>query len=64
MKNLRHPNIVLLMGAVTKPPNLSIVTEYLSRFCNISSNSSFTLPKRDIFSCLQPMLHLRPERFD
>ncbi|BAT85819.1 Serine/threonine-protein kinase [Vigna angularis] len=31
MKSLRHPNIVLLMGAVTKPPNLSIVTEYLSR---------------------------------
>lgn len=32
MKRLRHPNIVLFMGAVTKPPNLSIVTEYLSRF--------------------------------
>ncbi|XP_042042345.1 serine/threonine-protein kinase CTR1-like isoform X1 [Salvia splendens] len=31
MKRLRHPNIVLLMGAVTEPPNLSIVTEYLSR---------------------------------
>ncbi|KAM2893095.1 hypothetical protein FF1_008486 [Malus domestica] len=31
MKRLRHPNIVLFMGAVTKPPNLSIVTEYLSR---------------------------------
>ncbi|GAY52658.1 hypothetical protein CUMW_143580 [Citrus unshiu] len=31
MKGLRHPNIVLLMGAVTEPPNLSIVTEYLSR---------------------------------
>ncbi|CAL0317070.1 unnamed protein product [Lupinus luteus] len=31
MKRLRHPNIVLLMGAVTQPPNLSIVTEYLSR---------------------------------
>ncbi|KAJ4979785.1 hypothetical protein NE237_010565 [Protea cynaroides] len=31
MKCLRHPNIVLLMGAVTQPPNLSIVTEYLSR---------------------------------
>ncbi|XP_073223308.1 serine/threonine-protein kinase CTR1 isoform X1 [Cicer arietinum] len=31
MKYLRHPNIVLLMGAVTQPPNLSIVTEYLSR---------------------------------
>ncbi|KAK6147143.1 hypothetical protein DH2020_018055 [Rehmannia glutinosa] len=27
----RHPNIVLFMGAVTEPPNLSIVTEYLSR---------------------------------
>lgn len=31
MKSLRHPNIVLLMGAVTEPPHLSIVTEYLSR---------------------------------
>ncbi|XP_073272490.1 serine/threonine-protein kinase CTR1 [Primulina huaijiensis] len=31
MKRLRHPNIVLFMGAVTEPSNLSIVTEYLSR---------------------------------
>ncbi|XAR52284.1 Non-specific serine/threonine protein kinase, partial [Bertholletia excelsa] len=31
MKRLRHPNILLFMGAVTQPPNLSIVTEYLSR---------------------------------
>ncbi|CAA7397100.1 unnamed protein product [Spirodela intermedia] len=31
MKSLRHPNIVLYMGAVTEPSNLSIVTEYLSR---------------------------------
>ncbi|NP_001234454.1 CTR1-like protein kinase [Solanum lycopersicum] len=31
MKRLRHPNIVLFMGAVTQRPNLSIVTEYLSR---------------------------------
>ncbi|KAK8643299.1 hypothetical protein V6N13_012602 [Hibiscus sabdariffa] len=31
MKGLRHPNIVLFMGAVTQPPKLSIVTEYLSR---------------------------------
>ncbi|KAK3228438.1 hypothetical protein Dsin_000319 [Dipteronia sinensis] len=31
MKHLRHPNIVLLMGAVIQPPNLSIVTEYVSR---------------------------------
>uniref|UniRef100_A0A0C9RXN7 non-specific serine/threonine protein kinase n=1 Tax=Wollemia nobilis TaxID=56998 RepID=A0A0C9RXN7_9CONI len=31
MKRLRHPNVVLFMGAVTKRPNLSIVTEYLPR---------------------------------
>ncbi|KAF3441720.1 hypothetical protein FNV43_RR15635 [Rhamnella rubrinervis] len=31
MKRVRHPNIVLFMGAVTQPPNLSIVTEYLAR---------------------------------
>ena len=31
MKRLRHPNIVLFMGAVPKPPNLSIVTEYMPR---------------------------------
>ncbi len=29
LTKLRHPNIVLLMGFVSKPPNLSIVTEYL-----------------------------------
>lgn len=34
MKRLRHPNIVLLMGAVIQPPKLSIVTEYLSRYYN------------------------------
>jgi len=32
MKRLRHPNVVLFMGAVTRPPNLSIVTEFLSRY--------------------------------
>nr|XP_034574400.1 serine/threonine-protein kinase EDR1-like isoform X2 [Setaria viridis] len=31
MRRLRHPNIVLFMGAVTRPPNLSIVSEYLPR---------------------------------
>ncbi|XVE95172.1 hypothetical protein REPUB_Repub02eG0073200 [Reevesia pubescens] len=31
MKRVRHPNIVLFMGAVTKRPRLSIVTEYLPR---------------------------------
>lgn len=28
---LRHPNIVLLMGIVPKPPTLCIVTESVSR---------------------------------
>nr|ADE75969.1 unknown [Picea sitchensis] len=31
MKRLRHPNVVLFMGAVLSRPNLSIVTEYLPR---------------------------------
>lgn len=32
MKRLRHPNVVLFMGAVTRAPNLSIVTEFLPRY--------------------------------
>lgn len=32
MRRLRHPNVVLFMGAVTVPPNLSIVTEFCPRF--------------------------------
>ncbi|XP_024995763.1 serine/threonine-protein kinase EDR1-like isoform X2 [Cynara cardunculus var. scolymus] len=31
MLRLRHPNVVLFMGAVTHPPNLSILTEFLPR---------------------------------
>ncbi|XP_057523598.1 serine/threonine-protein kinase EDR1 [Amaranthus tricolor] len=31
MIRLRHPNVVLFMGAVTRPPNLSILTEFLPR---------------------------------
>lgn len=31
MRRLRHPNVVLFMGAVTRPPNLSIITEFLPR---------------------------------
>lgn len=31
MKRMRHPNVVLFMGAVMRPPNLSIVTEFLPR---------------------------------
>ncbi|XP_023634673.1 serine/threonine-protein kinase CTR1 isoform X2 [Capsella rubella] len=31
MKRVRHPNVVLFMGAVTERPRLSIITEYLPR---------------------------------
>ncbi|KAK9278000.1 hypothetical protein L1049_027557 [Liquidambar formosana] len=31
MKRVRHPNVVLFMGAITRTPNLSIVTEFLPR---------------------------------
>jgi serine/threonine protein kinase len=31
MKRLCHPNVVLFMGAVTRVPHLSIVTEFLPR---------------------------------
>ncbi|KAL3645978.1 hypothetical protein CASFOL_011158 [Castilleja foliolosa] len=31
MLRLRHPNVVLFMGAVTRPPTLSILTEFLPR---------------------------------
>ncbi|EYU29322.1 hypothetical protein MIMGU_mgv1a001523mg [Erythranthe guttata] len=31
MLRLRHPNVVLFMGAVTCPPNMSILTEFLPR---------------------------------
>ena len=31
MKKLRHPNIVQFIGAVTQPPNLSIVTQFVPR---------------------------------
>ncbi|XP_034705950.1 serine/threonine-protein kinase EDR1-like isoform X2 [Vitis riparia] len=34
MCRLRHPNVVLFMGAVTRPPNLSIITEFLPRLSN------------------------------
>lgn len=32
MRRLRHPNVVLFMGAVTRPPHLSIITEFLPRY--------------------------------
>jgi len=31
MLRLRHPNVVLFMGAITRPPQFSILTEFLPR---------------------------------
>ena len=31
MIRLRHPNVLLFMGAVIEPPDLCIVTQYLPR---------------------------------
>ena len=31
MKRLKHPNVVLFMGACTRAPNLSIVTQFVPR---------------------------------
>eukprot|EP00884_Botryococcus_braunii_P009129 jgi/Botrbrau1/18217/Bobra.53_1s0074.1 len=31
MKRLKHPNVVLFMGAITQPPHLSIVTQFVPR---------------------------------
>jgi serine/threonine protein kinase len=31
LQRLHHPNIVMLMGMCTKPPNVSIITEFLGR---------------------------------
>ena len=36
MRRLRHPNVLLFMGAVTSPPRLCIVSELLPRFGLIS----------------------------
>jgi serine/threonine protein kinase len=30
MAHLRHPNVVLFMGASTKPPNMCIVMEFMA----------------------------------
>ncbi|XP_026429926.1 probable serine/threonine-protein kinase SIS8 [Papaver somniferum] len=49
MKRLRHPNVVLFMGAVTSPKNLCIVTEFLSRgslFQLLRRHTSTTLDSR------------------
>lgn len=44
MMRLRHPNVLLFMGACMKPPNLCIVSQFLPRgslFRFVSYNSIF-----------------------
>lgn len=54
MSRLRHPNVVLFLGYVTQPPNLSILTEYLPRFVQAPlflvkmANDNFNLSWHDI----------------
>jgi hypothetical protein len=43
MKRLRHPNVLLFMGAVTSPQRLCIVTEFLPRF-GLITLANITLP--------------------
>ncbi|KAF3785792.1 Serine/threonine-protein kinase [Nymphaea thermarum] len=53
MLRLRHPNVVLFMGAVTHPPNLSILTEFLPRHAkgmNYLHTSHPTIVHRDLKS--------------
>ena len=52
MKRLKHPNVVLFMGACTQPPNLSIVTQFVPR------GSLFRLLHRSPF--LYHFMHANP----
>ena len=53
MKRLKHPNVVLFMGACTQPPNLSIVTQFVPR------GSLFRLLHRSaLLSCTPMMVNL------
>lgn len=52
MKRLKHPNVVLFMGACTQPPHLCIVTQFVAR------GSLFRLLHRhaSFFSLPSPLL--------
>lgn len=41
MKRLRHPNVLLFMGAVTSPQRLCIVTEFLPRYIHQPKTREF-----------------------
>ncbi|KAK3035898.1 hypothetical protein RJ639_033399, partial [Escallonia herrerae] len=70
MRKVRHPNVVLFMGAVTRAPNLSIITEFLPRYArntyitflcvgiskNISENLLTSIVKLEEYSMLMHTL--------
>ncbi|KAK2986018.1 hypothetical protein RJ640_005110 [Escallonia rubra] len=70
MRKVRHPNVVLFMGAVTRAPNLSIITEFLPRYArntyitflcvgiskNISENLLTYIVKLEEYSVLMDTL--------
>lgn len=50
MKRLRHPNILLFMGAVSSPERLCIVTEFLPRFHSPTPCEYFTVASSFLYS--------------
>jgi hypothetical protein len=52
LKSLRHPRVVLFMGACLNPGNLAIVTEYLPR------NSLYQVMSRIVTCCCHASLNL------
>lgn len=52
MKRLKHPNVVLFMGACTQPPHLCIVTQFVARgslFRLLHRYTAIDYP--DVFDC-------------
>ena len=54
MQRLKHPNVVMFMGACTQPPNLSIVTQYAPRgsLCTASCTGEAPYPQIAILQAL------------
>lgn len=58
MKRVRHPNVVLFMGAVTRAPNLSIITEFLPRFVHVIFLDTIRFSTLITFVSLQRVLYV------
>ena len=55
MLRLRHPNVVLFMGAITRSPHFSILTEFLPRLVLFYALSYILLVGRVIMKKLLRM---------